>query len=46
MPMMMIPAAIGLKNYRSINWYYAALVSAGLLILAWNIFRGVGRGVL
>lgn len=46
MPMMMIPAAIGLKNYRNINWHYAALITAGLLILAWNIFRGVGRGVL
>ncbi len=46
MPMMMIPAAIGLKNYRSNNWWYAALIAAGLLIIGWNIFRAIGRGVI
>lgn len=46
MPMMMIPAAIGLKNYRSINTFYIALAIAGVLIIAWNLFRGVGRGVM
>jgi len=45
MPMMMIPAAVGLKNFRSMNIFYMAVAIAGLFILAWNIFRGIGRGV-
>lgn len=45
-PLMMIPAAVGFKHYRNVKPFYLALVSAGFLIIAWNIFRGIGRGVL
>ncbi len=46
MPMMMIPVAIGLIRYRNMNYFYLYLCFAGFLIIAWNLFRGVGRGIL
>ena len=46
MPMMMIPASVGLRKYPSINTFYLALAVAGFFIIAWNIFRAIGRGVL
>jgi len=46
MPMMMIPAAIALRHYQSRKHIILSLIIAGVFILAWNIFRGLGRGVL
>jgi hypothetical protein len=46
LPMMMIPAAVGIMNYRKIEVFYLALAGAGLVIIAWNVFRAAGRGLL
>jgi len=46
MPMMMIPAAVGIMNYRKIKLFYLALGVAGILIIAWNVFRAAGRGLI
>ena len=46
MPMMMIPVAIGLRNYKKARYFYLALSIACLLMIAWNVFRAKGRGLL
>ena len=45
-PMMMVPVAVGLRHYRKPIWFYMALGIALMFILAWNVFRAVGRGVM
>ena len=45
-PMMMIPVAVGLRHYRKPFWFYLTFGIALMFILAWNLFRAIGRGVM
>ena len=46
MPLMMIPAAVGLVRYKQKYIMLASLGSAFALVILWNLFRAMGRGVL
>lgn len=46
MPLMMIPAAVGLVRYRQKYIMLISLGSAFALAILWNLFRALGRGGL